>query len=211
MNIIIKNQNFTLHHLGAIYWKNQNTVLVSDVHFGKVTHFRKHGVAIPREIILENFTKLNQLLAEFKPNRIIFLGDLFHSGLNSEWNYFEEWIDTKTQEILLIEGNHDVIATEKYENLNIKLFSELIIDDFILTHFPLETTDYFNFCGHIHPGVKMVGKGKQFLKLACFFQNKNQMILPAFGAFTGKYYLEPTAENTIYGIADATVFKVNFN
>ena len=211
MQIKINSHNFTLHHLGAIYWEEQKTLLVSDVHFGKVSHFRKNGMAIPNAVILENFINLNVLLEEFNPTKIIFLGDLFHSSLNNEWTLFEEWIKNCDQKVVLIEGNHDVIDKENYLNLDIEVFSQLIIDDFLLTHHPIETKEYFNFCGHIHPGVKIYGIGRQYLKLSCFFQKKNQMILPAFGAFTGNFFIKPTEDNTIFGIADSTVFKVNLS
>ncbi|MCG9790952.1 ligase-associated DNA damage response endonuclease PdeM [Flavobacterium algicola] len=211
MNITIRNQIFTLHHLGAIYWNDKKTLLISDVHFGKVAHFRKHGIAIPRALLNENYNNLDTLIASFDPEKIIFLGDLFHSILNAEWELFADWTTSIRQEIILIEGNHDVIAKENYLDLDIAVIPELRLDDFLLTHHPVETNGYFNFCGHIHPGVKLFGLGRQHLKLACFFQTANQMILPAFGSFTGKYFIAPTNGNIIYGIADATVFKVKFS
>ena len=82
MTIKINNQTFTLHQFGAIFWEEKNTLLISDVHLGKVAHFRKHGMAIPNNAIFENFTRLNIILDFFKPKTIIFLGDLFHSKIN---------------------------------------------------------------------------------------------------------------------------------
>ncbi|MCW2118956.1 ligase-associated DNA damage response endonuclease PdeM [Flavobacterium sp. 7A] len=211
MIINIKNQDFTLHHLGAIYWNEKKTLLISDVHFGKVAHFRKHGIAIPRDVYIENYNNLDILIATYNPDIIVFLGDLFHSFLNSEWQIFKEWTKYIKRKVILIEGNHDVIDKEYYINLNIEVLPQLIWDDFLFTHHPIEHKKYFNFCGHIHPGVKLFGIGRQHLKLACFFQTPNQMILPAFGSFTGKYFIAPTKDNTIFGIADDTVFKIKFN
>ncbi len=62
MKVLINNQNFILHPSGAIFWEEKSMLLISDVHLGKVAHFRKHGMAIPERAILENFTKLNLVL-----------------------------------------------------------------------------------------------------------------------------------------------------
>jgi uncharacterized protein len=211
MNIKIKNQNFILHQLGVVFWENKNILLISDVHFGKVAHFRKHGMAIPNNAIHENFRRLNLVLDIFKPETIIFLGDLFHSIINIEWELFANWTNKISQDIILIEGNHDIIDKPNYENLNIKVYPELIIDEFLLTHHPIENNIFFNFCGHIHPGIRLKGLGKQYLNLSCFFQKPNQMILPAFGEFTGNFYLIPTENDLVYGITKEEVFLINKN
>ena len=209
MTIILNNQNFTLHQSGAIFWKEKKVLLISDVHLGKVAHFRKHGMAIPNDAIFENFVRLNLVVEMFQPERIIFLGDLFHSKINKEWELFSNWTKEINQEIILIEGNHDIIAKHNYEDLGIKIYSELVIDDFLLTHHPTEKDGFFNFCGHIHPGIKLKGIGKQFLNLACFFNKLNQMILPAFGEFTGNFYLIPTQNDKVYAITKDEVILVN--
>ena len=74
--------------------------------------------------------------------------------------------------------------------------------------FPTEREGFFNFCGHIHPGIKLKGIGRQYLNLSCFFQKPNQMILPAFGEFTGNFYLVPTEKDLVYGISKEGVFEV---
>ncbi|MFT6748906.1 MAG: metallophosphoesterase superfamily enzyme, partial [Flavobacterium sp.] len=63
-------------------------------------------------------------------------------------------------------------------------------------------------CGHIHPGIKLKGKGKQFVKLSCFYVKENQIILPSFGTFTGNYFVSPTKNEQIYAIVDKEVVKI---
>ena len=211
MTIKINNQTFILHQFGTIFWEEKNILLISDVHLGKVAHFRKHGMAIPNDAIFENFIRLNVVVDFFKPEIVIFLGDLFHSKINKEWELFTNWTKKIHREIILVEGNHDIIAKHNYEDLNVKVFSELVIDDFLLTHHPTEKNGFFNFCGHIHPGIKLKGVGRQYLNLSCFFQKPNQMILPAFGEFTGNFYLVPTENDLVYGISKEGVFEVVVN
>jgi len=208
LRITIDEQSFVLHQSGAVYWEGQQTLLISDVHLGKVAHFRKHGIAIPNQAIFENFLRLNAVLDFFKPQRIIFLGDLFHSKLNNEWRLFADWVKATQIEIILVEGNHDIISKEKYSELNIRTFPSLLIDDFLLTHHPEAEDGFFNFCGHIHPGINLRGSGRQSLSLPCFFRRKNQMILPAFGEFTGNFYLMPMENDIIYAITNEAVILI---
>lgn len=208
LNIQIHDRHFVLHQSGAVFWKERNMLLISDVHLGKVAHFRKHGIAIPNEAVFENFSRLTHVMHFFKPSEIVFLGDLFHSKINKEWDFFSEWTKKTPAKITLIEGNHDIITKEKYLGLGIKVIQELQLDGFLLTHHPDVRDDLFNFCGHIHPGIYLRGIGRQSLRLPCFFQRPNQMILPAFGEFTGKYYLTPSEGDKIYIIAKDEVIPV---
>ncbi|MCP2027168.1 DNA ligase-associated metallophosphoesterase [Flavobacterium sp. HSC-32F16] len=208
MKININNQNFTLHQSGAAFWEEKKILFISDLHLGKIAHFRKHGMAIPEKAVLENFARLNEVLSLFDAETIIFLGDLFHSKINNEWNFFADWTKTVSQQIILIEGNHDIISKKNYTDLNIEIYEELIIDDFLLTHHPTTRENFFNFCGHIHPGIKLKGLGRQFLSLSCFFRKTHQMIFPSFGEFTGNFYLIPEENDQVYAITKEEVIEI---
>ncbi|AWK06159.1 ligase-associated DNA damage response endonuclease PdeM [Flavobacterium crocinum] len=209
MNIQLKNEKFILHPTGAVFWESKKTIIISDVHLGKITHFRKHGIAIPQNAVLENFRKITEVLDYFLPEKIIFLGDLFHSAKNAEWNLFEEWLFNHQQETYLITGNHDIIDESHYKKIGVIMTEILEIDGFFFTHHPTEKENLFNFSGHIHPGIVLRGLGLQTLKLRCFFCKPNQIILPAFGEFTGKYFLKPNSEDTVYAIAGNEVIQIN--
>ncbi len=209
--IRIENNTFKMHCSGALFWKEKSFLIISDVHLGKVSHFRKHGAAVPQSAIHKNFELLSGVIDYFKPDHVCFLGDLFHSSINQEWQLFENWVTTINSQILLVIGNHDIISPVKYEALNIKLASEIIIGNFLLTHHPEERENFYNFSGHIHPAIKLKGSGRQFLKLACFFCSKTQMILPAFGEFTGTYTLQPTKQHQVFVITKDEIFKVDLS
>lgn len=206
--ITIQTQNFVLHPLGGIFWVEKSMLLISDVHLGKIAHFRKFGAAVPRKAVHKNYMLLNSIIADFNPFQISFLGDLFHSSLNKEWELFENWVAKTPSEIILVSGNHDIISPHKFEQLGIPIFQELILDDFLLTHHPEERDGLFNFCGHIHPAIKLKGFGRQNLRLSCFFKSKNQLIFPAFGEFTGTYTLKPKKGDEVFVIVEDEVVKV---
>jgi DNA ligase-associated metallophosphoesterase len=208
MKLSIQNQDLELHASGSIFWENKKALFISDVHLGKIGHFRKNGLAIPKDAMYENFRRLDGVVALYKPEIIYFLGDLFHSDYNLEFLLFVDWIKNQNAKMVLIEGNHDIIDKKNYTNLGITVLEELTDFPFFLTHHPTSKENVINFCGHIHPGIKLKGKGKQFLKLSCFYVKENQIILPAFGMFTGNFYVTPSKNEQIYAIVDDEVVKI---
>ncbi len=208
LTINIQHQQFILHPLGAMFWEEKSVLLISDVHLGKISHFRKFGAAVPKHAMHKNYILLDELIKQYEPFNICFLGDLFHSSFNREWDLFENWVAKTPAKITLVTGNHDIIAPEKFEALDIDQIEELIIDDFILTHHPEKREGLFNLCGHIHPAIMLQGFGRQKIKLPCFFKSKNQMVFPAFGTFTGTHLMTPKKEDEVYVIADNEIIKV---
>jgi len=206
--IVIFNNHFYLHKTGAIYWKEKNTLLLADIHLGKVGHFRKSGIPVPRKVEGVFYDKISKLKNSLNFSQIIFLGDLFHSSLNNEWFLFENWVKKSVLKIILIKGNHDIIPKSKFQQVGIKTYNDLKIEKFLFTHHPKKINDHFVFSGHIHPGVRLAGKGKQIMKFPCFIYNKNQIILPSFGGFTGMHLPKIKNEDQVFVITNKEVIEV---
>jgi len=207
-SIKIHENNFIMHWSGVLYWQEQEMLLISDVHLGKVSHFRKFGAAVPHAAIMKNFKQMHEAIAFFSPKLIVFMGDLFHSSLNHEWTIFENWVATIQQKIILVSGNHDVIAATHYQDLKIDVVDEICLNGFLLTHHPEERNNFFNFAGHIHPAIKLTGLGRESARLSCFYKTNHQMILPAFGEFTGTFTLEPCDDCEVFALLGDTVLPV---
>jgi len=197
-----------MHPSGVLFWEEKSMLLISDVHLGKVSHFRKFGAAVPQNAIQKNFDSLNEAVNFFQPEKIVFMGDLFHSSLNMEWELFEKWTSKIISKMILVVGNHDIISPVKYEDLGVEVVSEIQSEGFLLTHHPEEREGFFNFCGHIHPAIRMTGLGRQSVRLRCFFKSESQMLLPAFGEFTGSHTLEPNENCQVYALLGDTVLPV---
>lgn len=193
----------------AIYWADRKILLIADLHLGKVSHFRKHGIAIPAQAGLSNYHILGSLLDQLDLDRVLFLGDLFHSDYNKDWEVFTSFIQTyKHLNFELIQGNHDILGTEIFNGAFDVFYSKpLEIGPFILSHEPLKTHKLFNIAGHIHPAIKLAGKAKQSIILPCFFFTSNSCILPAFGAFTGTYKMNDCNYKDIFLVVENEVIK----
>ncbi|MDB5012713.1 MAG: metallophosphoesterase [Daejeonella sp.] len=198
----------------AIFWEEEQALIVADVHLGKVGHFRKAGIAIPKSMEQEDLAALSDIIHDTKAKSIIFLGDLFHSDMNNDWDWFVLWRNLfKDIRMILIRGNHDIIHDDFYTNLNFELYHELYIAPFLLVHEPLKvlklaTESRYVLSGHIHPGVSLRGKGKQVETLPCFYFGNKQGILPAFGRFTGKVCIMHEKTDFVFGVLQNKVISL---
>lgn len=190
----------------ALYWQNQQALIVADVHLGKVGHFRKAGIAVPKNMEQEDLAMLSDLIDEHKPEAVIFLGDLFHSDMNNDWDWFVLWRDLyKDIRMTLVRGNHDILHDRFYKDLSFNLVDILHYGPFLFSHEPLKlsrllTENRYVISGHIHPGVSLRGKGRQTVMLPCFHFGDKQAILPAFGKFTGKICVKYQQSDRVFGV-----------
>jgi len=212
MQIEIKDNQFVLLPQKAVFWKNEKTLLISDLHLGKVTHFRKEGIAIPSAAFDNNFKRLDELILTNNAYRIIFLGDLFHNRHNAEWELFAAW-RTKyhSVEMIIVLGNHDILPQRLFDDNKISVHQdEYKIGNFVFAHhpkniFPINT---YTFCGHVHPVFCFRAKARQRLKLPCFVIDKEQAILPSFGVFTGGFELKAKADRSFIVIVENLIRAV---
>jgi len=255
----ILNQRLYLLPEKAIYWEEQNAILIADLHLGKITHFRKSGIAVPKGPDYKNWLTLTCLIQTYNPEKIIILGDLFHSNYNQEWKTFLEVIDAYSKiEWILVKGNHDILSKGKYESSGLVVYDDkLDIGPFRLVHEPLsphELKSYDNkgyddhnlqddklisqvnikpnddftkqvhemtnreetdndmkyiLCGHIHPAIRLQGTGRQSARVPCFYFSKHQAILPAFGAFTGMYTIQPKEQDQVFLVVQNKVLNAS--
>ncbi|MGC9342414.1 MAG: ligase-associated DNA damage response endonuclease PdeM [Bacteroidales bacterium] len=200
----------------AVFWKNRDILIIADAHFGKVAHFRSEGIAVSPGAAGENLSSFAKLVQKFDPDRIIFLGDIFHSSYNREWdrlsNLFKQLKLFSRMD--LVQGNHDILHPDLYELAGINLNRELIeFHPFIFSHHPMAKQEIkegqINIAGHIHPGVRLQGPGKQHTKLPCFYMKENrQLILPSFGVFTGIYKIRPSRQDRVFVIVENQIMEI---
>jgi len=194
----------------AIYWQQQQALIVADVHLGKVGHFRKAGIAVPRDLEQNDLAVLSDLIDEHQPKKIIFLGDLFHSDMNADWEWFKLWRQQFSRiSFDLVKGNHDIMPDAVYEELQINVHPALTLRNIHFIHEPCEDNNGFayTFSGHLHPAFVMHGAGRQRLRLPCFYFGRHCGILPAFGHFTGSASLDPEERDPVFVIAGKTIIR----
>lgn len=212
VEVKLLSEVFVLDASKAMYWPSQQALLIADFHIGKINHFRKNGIPVPINAIEDNFNNLKLQIEKYSPERVYFLGDLFHSDYNLEWNLLQEVLDSYPEiTFVLIMGNHDILPINIYQGSRLEIIPQSYVNEpIILTHHPMQTVPqgHYNLCGHIHPGIRLQGKGKQSIKLPCFYFNISQGILPAFGTFTGTSLIESKEDSMIYCIVENTLIRI---
>ena len=209
----IREQSFWLTSERGIFWENESALILADLHFGKTGHFRKNGISVPHAVYKEDLQRMVQLISHFKPRKLIAVGDLFHSADNLELNLFSKIrADFANMELVLVKGNHDVLADHWYQKNQIELaIGKYSLGGFTFVHDPAEIiesdTSYY-FSGHLHPSVNISGMGKQSLNFPCYYFTDNSAILPAFSKFSGTAKVKKNKRNRILAIVEHSLIEI---
>ncbi len=211
METELNRQRFILLPEKALYKPDEQLLIIADVHLGKAAHFRKEGIPISSHAQQNDYLKLHNLLCNIKPEKVYFLGDLFHSKLNNDWQHFTTLLAQHRHiTFTLIKGNHDIITPQLFEEAGITVVNTLETADFIYAHEPqkITTSSKLTIAGHIHPAIVLSGAGKQSLRLPCFHITQSTVVLPAFGTLTGLFTISPGKKDRIYAVLPNQVIKV---
>jgi DNA ligase-associated metallophosphoesterase len=207
---------------GALWWPACKTLLMADLHLGKVGHFRKAGVPLPQGAMGRDTRLLDELIWSYKPDNLLVLGDLFHSYYNLELEHFRRWRKRHSRlGLQLVRGNHDVLEPEVLTSLGVEdLGLRWRVGELELVHNPAEGPGEggetlpddgapYVLGGHIHPGIRLRGAGRQSLVLPCFWFGPRRAVLPAFGALSGLGIVNPGPGDTVLALAENSLHAIN--
>ena len=190
LELELQGEELILTNYRAIFWPKERTLILADLHLGKTAYFRRHGIAIPASVMMADLQRLDHLIHYFSAERLIIVGDMFHHGHNSDLELFKEWLSGFPYlEIDLIAGNHDrhILKHQAVEYVH-RWHNELDLTPFFFQHeYTTLKAERITFSGHLHPGFILGGKGRGYLKAACYLVHEQHLILPAFSLFTGLY------------------------
>lgn len=213
-DIEIVGERLTLLAERAVYWARRRTLFVADPHFGKAATFRAAGIPVPHGTTAENLRRLDVAIESTKASRIVFLGDFLHAkeGRAPETlATLNAWRASRgSLDMLLVRGNHDARAGDPPRELDIQCENGPVIDaPFALAHHPVESGHGYVLAGHIHPGARLRGAGRQYAWLPCFWFGPRVAVLPAFGEFTGLADIDAVEGDGVWIVADGTVVDVS--
>jgi DNA ligase-associated metallophosphoesterase len=215
---IIGNATFWVSPERSLFWEEENTLIIADMHLGKSGHFRKEGIAIPQSVYKADLQRLISQLYLFKVDRLIIAGDLTHSKANKELDMFIKWRkDFSLLHIDLVKGNHDILDDSWYKEAGIKIYPEKFqAGSFMFIHdlgfqqkLTAEEKKLYTFTGHMHPAISIKGQARQTLKFPCFYFTKDYCVLPAFSRFTGTFKVKPQKGETAFAIVDNSIMPIH--
>jgi len=215
---------------GLLVLPERGTGFVADLHLGKTTHFQRAGVAVPHGADAETLARLDADLQTLPLQHLVVLGDLVHSrhalsallqtqlqALHQRWSALQ---------LHLVWGNHDRPAQAALRELLQPLGWQTCPDsgwqdgpvrglheaqDAEPDH-ASKTDTRLTLLGHLHPGLRLRGRARQQLRLPCFAAGPlgagTQVLLPAYGSFTGQSLQVPEGYRWRYAVAGDAVLNV---
>ena len=180
-------QSITLHLYadGSLFVPDYKLLVLSDLHLEKGAA-QSHTVPLPNYDTPDTLLRMEQAIKRTQPDSCILLGDSFH---NSEvaWRLPETQLShldmlSNLCDLHWVEGNHDPNLPQHVPGYHT---SEIAVGPIEFRHMPMDGhKPNMEIIGHFHPKARVKLRARQ-LSGKCFFQNKNRLIMPAFGSFTG--------------------------
>lgn len=210
--LLIQGQHLTLFPERAMFWDEPEVLLVADLHIGKASVFRSHGIAVPGGTTDDDLNRLSSLINRTRPRILVVLGDLMHGVLGADrfvLDTIRRWRRRHADlTVCLVAGNHDRQAEPLIREFGVQLVQrEWVRQPFRLLHRPVNDSSRFVIAGHLHPAVRLRGRGRAQETRACFWIGRKQAVLPAFGSFTGCHVIHPGPGDRIFIPADNTVIE----
>ena len=200
--IRIFDQDLILDPRKALVWPSEESIFISDTHFGKSSIFRKSGLQIPEGSDEEMLLSISKLINDYQIKRLFILGDFMHGALPKGDVFFElfnTWRKIHSQiSIILIRGNHDVDLKNPCLN-KLEVYDRYIVQSAELVHDPKSATKNSYVSGHIHPYLKFRSQ-QESVRMPIFWCSNQTLILPAFGLFTGGKNIELSYGEVAYAI-----------
>ncbi len=185
IDIVVCDERLTPDPLGALYWRAEETLIVSDLHFEKGSSFAKRGVMLPPYDTRTTLTRIAALTRRYNPKKLISLGDAFHDvGAETRMDVDDgKMLETlmKACDWLWILGNHDPEPPERFAA---ETACERKIGPLIFRHEPRAIGAAGEIAGHLHPCARVISEGRM-IRRRCFAAGDNRLIMPAMGAYTG--------------------------
>ncbi len=163
--------------------KAGNALIIADLHIGFEEAMAREGNYVPK-LLGEVTSSLQSLLERERPKRLIINGDLKHSFVplrreKLELETFFGALESYTDEIMLVRGNHDV-GVAWLRELGVEVVESLELGRWKLVHgHRLEEGERF-IIGHEHPAVRLRDEVGASVKVSVFLKGESLIVLPAF-------------------------------
>ena len=138
----------------SLFLPETKELLICDIHLGKAEYFQQNGIPLTNNSDENNFARIKRIVKKYNPEKLIILGDLFHSKYSIDKNLrkkVEDLPELLKTNIELVLGNHDIGCNIK----NLKVFDFKKTKYITLSHEPINLVNNktLNICGHYHPKI----------------------------------------------------------
>ena len=211
--IVIRETEFYLLPEHAVYWPAEEILLITDPHFGKAAAFRAAGVPLPGGGIGRDLRRLAELIEQWRPRRLIVLGDLIHPEEELQPEVLERVAHWRAcfpdLQVELVSGTHDAENAEIPAAFELTaIHDRLAVGPFELRHHPGADHGRYVIAGHVHPAVSLREFGGFKQRFPCFYFGQGYAVLPAFGRFTGTGLIQPERGDRVFVAVEQRVVQI---
>lgn len=201
----------------ALWWPAGETLFIADLHLGKAASYRAQGQPVPGGTTRDNLARLDTLIGQHRPQRLVCLGDFLHAASGrtpSVLASLKAWRELHRHVAMtLVRGNHDDRAGDPPPEAGVDVVDEpWLLGPFACCHHPRPAGErhptHFELAGHLHPVCHLSGRARDAIRLPCFVSEPGRAILPAFGAFTGGHALPVAPGRRFHAIGGHRVWAV---
>ena len=198
-----------------LFWPEQRTLFVADVHLGKAASFRAAGVPLPSGHSGVDLERISTLLTDYKAVRLVILGDMVHtqsSYTDALDRHFRAFRARHCEvDVVLVRGNHDRHAGDAPAEWLLQIVSEPhVLGPFSCCHEPgIANGSGYELAGHLHPALRLQ-TGREGVTLPCFWQHGSGIVLPAFGSLTGNFTLRLKPDESAVVIAGQQLHAIKY-
>ncbi len=195
--VTIADVTFLADLAGALFWREQRLLVVSDLHLEKGSSFAARGVLLPPYDTVATLGRLAAVIARHDPRMVIALGDSFHDRDAHERLSTADRDALSAMQVrrdwIWISGNHDPALPS---DLGGVVATEVAIGPIAFRHEP--TGALGEIAGHLHPKARVATRGRA-MERRCFASDGERAVMPAFGAYTGGLSIRDVAFAKIFG------------
>lgn len=189
---------------GALYWPEEQLLIVADLHLEKGSSFAARGVLLPPYDTATTLSRLARVVERYAPRGVIALGDSFHDGGGPARM---TGVDRTSLQLLQrgrdwiwIAGNHD---PDRCDNVGGRFADVAAVGALTFRHRPSPFPGEGEIAGHLHPLACVARRGRAVRRL-CFACDGRRAVLPAFGAYAGGLNVRNRAVVSLFGTLSFT-------
>lgn len=197
--ITVCGKGFLADPSGALWWAEEATLVVADLHLEKGSAAAERGSLLPPYDSRTTIAALGTLVARYSPRRVIALGDSFHDDGGPARLPDEDAESLRRLQRGLewhwIAGNHDPALPP---GVGGHRSPALTLGGLKFCHEPAASRTSHEVAGHLHPAARLVGNGGS-VRRKCFVSDGARLVLPAFGAYAGGLNVLDAAFRPLFG------------
>lgn len=190
---------------GALWWPDEATLVVADLHFEKGSSAARRGSLLPPYDTDSTLTALEGLVARLAPARVVSLGDAFHDPFAPERlspaNLARIAALQAGRDWVWVAGNHDRTLVCDVGGRHVGAF---VLGSLTFRHEPSAEPEPGEVAGHLHPAARVALRPKS-VRRRCFASDGRRLLVPAFGAYTGGLNILDRACRDLFDRARLTV------